>query len=272
MQRVCVWSAVLAALTLVVVGLWGLQAVAAEPASVFLEDYTSAELTARLADPNLVVLIFSAGTEETGPHVAVGKHNFRVRAYSERVARAYGPALVAPILPFAPNTEAMQAFAGTISLTPQTFAEVNEEVARSLIRTGFKKIALLSDHGGGQAALAEVAQKLNAEFAGQGVRVAYISDGYAKARTQIEAELKAAGKVPGGHGGMWDTAETMAVRPQAVRPDRFRAGTLENDGNGPIDAQGMSGDPRGATAELGRRFGELRVELAADELRRAFAP
>jgi creatinine amidohydrolase len=70
-------------------------------------------------------------------------------------------------------------------------------------------------------------------FAPKGSRVFYVADGYSKARQQIEAELKSTGHVPGGHGGLWDTAETMAVRLDAVRPSEFRPGTLTNDGNGP---------------------------------------
>lgn len=34
--------------------------------------------------------------------------------------------------------------------------------------------------------------------------------------------------------------------------------------------QAVAAEPRGATAELGRRFGETRVDLAVDALRRDF--
>ena len=236
-------------------------------ASVFLEDFTSAELGSKLTSSCPVLLVFSGGTEATGPHVALGKHNFRVRAYGEAIARNLENAVVAPVLPFAPNDPELQRFPGTITLDESTFSRVNEEVVRSLLATGFRRVALLSDHFGSQEPLRKLAARLDVEYALKGPRVFYVSDGYLKARQQIEAKLNRAGHVSGGHGGLWDTAETMAVRPSAVRSGEFHPGTLTNNGNAPIDARGVSGDPRGASAALGRRFGQLRVRLASDELR-----
>jgi creatinine amidohydrolase len=236
-------------------------------ARVFLEDFTSAELGSKLSRSCPVLLVFSGGTEATGPHIALGKHNFRVRTYGEAIARRLADAVVAPVLPFAPNSPELQRFPGTITLAESTFSRVNEEVVRSLLATGFRRVALLSDHFNSQQPLRELAARLDAEYARKGSRVFFVSDGYLKARQQIEAELKSTGHVPGGHGGLWDTSETLAARPSAVRPGEFRPGTLADDGNGPPDGRGVSGDPRGASSAMGRRFGELRVRLASDELR-----
>ena len=79
---------------------------AAAPASVFLEDMTTTELRARLDAGCPVGIIFNGGGEETGPAVALGKHNFRARAYGEALAHAIGDAVVAPVQPFAPNPDA----------------------------------------------------------------------------------------------------------------------------------------------------------------------
>lgn len=250
-------------------------ATAAAPDSVFLEDMTTSELRARLDGGCPVGIIFNAGVEETGPAVALGKHIFRARAYGEAIARGIGDAIVAPIQPFAPNegdngtASPFDAFAGTISLSPATFATVNEQVARSLIRGGFRRIALLGDHGDGQVQLREVAARLDAEFAGKGVRLFFIGDGYAKARKQIEDEGVATGRIAGGHGGLWDTAETLAVKPDAVRMGRLVAGDISNAGNGELNAEGIAGDARPATVAIGKTFGALRVKLATDELRAA---
>jgi len=170
------------------------------------------------------------------------------------------------VLHYAPNPPYVTPFPGTISLKPETFAAINEEVARSLIQGGFRRIALMSEHGPSQKPLAEVAAKLNAEFADKGAQVFYIADGYTRARREIEAAIRAEGKVGGGHGGLWDTAETLAADPGLVRPGPFLPGTIENDGNGPVNGLGYSGDPTGATAEMGREFGALRVRLASEEL------
>ncbi len=250
---------------------------ATKPASVFLEDMTTNEVRARLETGCPVAIVFNGGGEETGPAVALGKHIFRARAYSEAIARKIGDAIVAPIQPFAPNggpsgdDNPFEAFAGTISITNATFAALNEQIARSLITGGFKRVALLGDHGDGQAQLRDVASKLDAEFASKGVRVFYIGDGYSKARKQIEDEGVATGRLAGGHGGLWDTAETLAVKPDAVRLNKLALGDVTNGGNGELNAEGFAGDPRPATAAIGKRFAAIRVQLATAELLHALS-
>lgn len=239
---------------------------APRPASVWLDDYTTTELKARIDKGCPVVMVFSGGTEETGPYLALGKHAARIRIYGEAIARRVGDALIAPVLHYAPNPPYVTPFPGTISLKPETFAAVNEEVARSLINGGFRRIALMSEHGPSQKPLAEVAARLNAEFADKGTNVFYISDGYTRARREIEAAIRAEGKVGGGHGGLWDTAETLASDPALVRPGPYLPGTIDNDGNGPVNGLGYSGDPTGASPQVGREFGALRVRLASEEL------
>src|SRR3954447_12746005 len=118
-------------------------AAASTSGSVFLEDLTTSELKDKIARGCPVALIFSASTEETGPHVALGKHIFRARAYSEALARVIGDAVVAPVLPFAPAAEPTALLPGSISLKPETFARINEEVARNLVAGGIKRVALL---------------------------------------------------------------------------------------------------------------------------------
>ncbi|GAA0558274.1 creatininase family protein [Chitinophaga japonensis] len=236
------------------------------PPTVFLEEMTSQELQARIRAGAETVLVFSGGTEASGPHLALGKHNYRVRQYAAQLADSLG-ALVAPVLPFAPNSPVLQRFPGTITLSDETFYAVNEEVARSLAAAGFRHIVLLSDHYNSQQPLQRLAARLDSALQGSGVRVLFCSDGYARARKQIESRLAAEKQVPGGHGGLWDTAETMAAAPDAVRPALFAAGDTTHGGNGPLNAAGVSGDPRAATAALGREFGALRVQLALAEIR-----
>lgn len=179
--------------------------------SVFIEYLTTVELTNKIKEGFSTVLIYSGGTEETGPHVVLGKHNFRVQSYAQRVAEGLGNALVAPILPFAPNGISIQKFPGTITLDSLTFSNVNEQVAVSLIASGFKHIILMSDHLNSQKPLAELAAKLSKLYHVQGIDVYYASDGYTKARKQIEDSIEKQNITPGGHGGLWDVSETLAI-------------------------------------------------------------
>ena len=238
---------------------------AGKPAA--LEQLTTVELKQRLETGCPVALLYNGGVEETGPHLALGKHNLRIYQYGAALAQAIGDAILLPVMPFSPNDSARMAFAGTIGLRSETYVAVNEDVIRSLIGGGFRRVAILTDHGEGLPRLRETVERLDKEYQPKGARVFFVGDAYEKARAQIEAEIKTDGKVPGGHGGLWDTAETMAADPGLVRPGLMAPGTLTNDGNGPIDANGISGDPRGATVAMGRRFGAIRVKLAAEQLR-----
>ena len=164
---------------------------------------------------------YSGGTEATGPHVALGKHNFRVRSYAQRIADSLGNALIAPILPFAPNSEALQKWPGTFTLDSLTFSKVNEQIAMSMISSGFRHVIFPSDHLNSQAPLAALARKLDSMYHAQGIDVYYAADGYVKARTQIEGYIEKQQMVPGGHGGLWDVSETMAISKVYVRPEFF---------------------------------------------------
>ncbi|KAA2245748.1 creatininase family protein [Chitinophaga agrisoli] len=235
--------------------------------TVLIEELTSRELAARIDGGATTVLIFSGGTEASGPHLALGKHNYRVYRYAAQIADSIGNTLVAPVLPFAPNSPVLERFPGTISLSDQTFANVNEQIARSMAAAGFRYIILMSDHFNSQRPLKLLAARLDSALAPKGIRVLFSGDGYAKARAQIETGIAQQGQVPGGHGGLWDTAETWAVIPAAIRTAYLAPGDTTQHGNGPLDAAGVSGDPCLATPELGRRFGQLRVQLAVQEIR-----
>jgi creatinine amidohydrolase/Fe(II)-dependent formamide hydrolase-like protein len=81
--------------------------VAAAPAhaaaSVFVDDQTWTELRDRIASGTTTVIVPVGGSEQSGPHMALGKHNARARALAERVALALGDALVAPVVAYVPK-------------------------------------------------------------------------------------------------------------------------------------------------------------------------
>ena len=76
----------------------GPMAQAAEPDSPFLEDLSSPELQARLDAGTRTVLIPIGGTEQSGPQMALGKHNVRVHVLAGQIARRVGHTVVAPVL------------------------------------------------------------------------------------------------------------------------------------------------------------------------------
>jgi creatinine amidohydrolase/Fe(II)-dependent formamide hydrolase-like protein len=68
------------------------------PPTVFLEELTWTEVRDLIRAGTTTIILPTGGTEQNGPHMALGKHNARVRALSAAIARALGNALVAPVL------------------------------------------------------------------------------------------------------------------------------------------------------------------------------
>lgn len=236
------------------------------PSRVLLEEMTFTEVRDAIQAGKTTVLIFNGSTEASGPHLALGKHNFRARYLGERIARELGNALVAPVLPFAPTGSLMK-FPGTINLSPETFAKVNEEVADSLVKAGFKNIILMGDHGGNQEPLKKLAPELDVKYRPRGVRVFFSSDGYAKSDAQVEAYLKEHGYPPSNHAGIADTSELWAVDAKYIRPSKMAMGDPIN-ASGEIGPSGVQGDPRRSSAALGRTFNDIKVKNAVAEIRR----
>jgi len=154
------------------------------------------------------VLIYNGGTEQRGPQNVNGGHTLMARATTKAIAEKLGNAIAAPVLPFSPN-EASADLPGTIGLTPALFAAVNERVAEQLIKTGFKNVVLMGDHGGGQKELADVAKKLDEKYSPQGVRVVFCDDVYRKRQDDFDKWLAANGYPSSSHAGIPDTSEML---------------------------------------------------------------
>src|SRR5262245_55133862 len=127
------------------------------------------------------VIVYNGGTEQRGPQNVNGGHNLMARETARAIALKLGNAIVAPVMPFSVN-EASSELPGTIGLTGPLFAAVNERVAEQLIKSGFRNVFLMGDHGGGQKELGEVAKKLDAKYTSEGIRVFFCDEMYAKAQ------------------------------------------------------------------------------------------
>ncbi|MEO8302830.1 MAG: creatininase family protein [Betaproteobacteria bacterium] len=246
-------------------------ALAAPPPSVFVEDLTWTELRDQIASGKTTVIIPVGGTEQNGPHMALGKHNARARALSEKIALALGNALVAPTLAYAPEggvdppTSHMR-FPGTITMPDATFEKVVEYAARSFKLHGFRDIVLLGDHGDYRRNLKAVADRLDREWAGTKVRVHAVEEYYRTATTTYVQALKRQGYRDdeiGTHAGLADTSLAMAIDPRLVRIDRLPAAGAAGR------AEGVYGDPRRSSAELGQIGVDAIVAATVVAIRRA---
>jgi len=238
----------------------------AQPGSVFIEDLTWTEVRDALAQGKTTAIYYAGSTEQNGPHMAPGKHNVIAHHVAGRVAEALGNALVYPVLPFAPTGDPVKKtgharFPGTVSLSEATFAAVAREVALSALGAGFKNVVLMGEHGDGQGALERVARQLDRTWAAKGAHVYYIPDAYYAAQRRVRAYLVAHGLPASRHAGIHDTSELMALDPEQrwVRREALAQGTPKN---------GVDGDPRQASATLGKIFLDIKVSSAVEQIRR----
>jgi len=239
---------------------------AGAPDTVFLEELTWTEVRALVDAGATTVIVPTAGTEQNGPHMVLGKHRYRMEWGSDRIARALGNTLVAPVMTYVPEGDVdpptgHMRYAGTISIPPEVFEAVLESTARSLAVHGFTDILFIGDSGPNQEPMKNVAARMNAAWADAGTRVHYVSDWYYT--TAFEDWLREQGisdDVMGSHAGLVDTALLLAVAPEHVRTDIMSVGKGR-------DVDGVTGDPTGATAEIGRIGMEFQVEAAVRQIR-----
>jgi creatinine amidohydrolase len=229
-------------------------AFAEPPDTVFLEELTWTELRGLVQAGRTTIIVPIGGTEQNGPHMALGKHNARVRALAERIARALGNALVAPVLAYVPEgglhpVTGHMRFPGTITVPDDVFRRGLESAAQSFRLHGFRNIVFFGDHGSTQAAQKAVAARLNREWQAGPVRAHAIEEYYRAATSGFRELLKTQGYRPeelGEHAALPDTSLTLALDPRLVRTDLMRAGQAVGEDTG------VEGDPRRATADLGR--------------------
>jgi len=247
---------------------------AAVGASVFIEELTWPEVRTAQQSGHRIIIVPVGGTEQNGPHMALGKHNARVRALAGQIAVELGDALVAPVLDNVPEgridpPSGHMRFPGTISVPDEAFQSVLLGAARSFKRGGFSEVVLIGDSGNYQSQLKAVVARLNREWAGSGVRAHHIAAYYGAVQSAYVQALLAKGLTPaqiGTHAGTADTALLMAVEPGLVRVDRLKI----EPGAEPIS--GVAGDPRPATAALGQIGVDLIVRDSVAAIRAATAP
>ena len=246
-------------------------AAAAPSTSVYLEDLTWTELRDRIAAGSITVLLPIGGTEQSGPHMALGKHNQRVRVLAGRIAEKLGHAVVAPVVAYVPEgnvnppSEHMR-YAGTISIPEAAFKGVLQGAGVSFRQHGFLDVVYLGDSGNYPGPLREVAATLNRAWAGSSARAHFVSEYYQAAQAPYRQALRERGLSEaqmGMHAGAADTALLMALNPAGVRPALMARDARE------AAAQGVSGEPRLATAELGQLGVELIVTRSVAAIRKA---
>ena len=153
-------------------------------------------------------------------------------------------------------------------------AAMLERLTEQAFLNGFHRVILMGDHAGGQPEVyEEVAKKLNARYGA--LRVFYCDQVYRPANDAFDQYLAQHGYPLGLHGYLFDTSEMMYLDKDNtwVRRDLVSSavGDPVVDGKVQIGPQspynGIQGDARRSTVELGKRAVDMKVDYAVRQIR-----
>lgn len=101
-------------------------------------------------DRAVPVIIPLGSCEQHGSHLPVGVDTMQVSVIADRIDERLGDrALVLPPLWLGSSHHHLD-FSGTISVRPSVYAEMVQDMARSLLQAGFTRLFFLNGHGGNE--------------------------------------------------------------------------------------------------------------------------
>ena len=240
------------------------------PDTVWLEEMTWMDVRDAMKAGKTTIVVSTGGIEPNGPWLALGKHNYVLKANCDAIARRLGNALCGPIIPLVPEGSidpkgSHMLTAGTISLREETFQAMLTDVVHSLKMHGFQNIILIGDSGGNQAGMKAVAEKLNAGWSGHPV-VAHIREYYDYASVgKLLTDLgvtKDGQRGDGLHDDPGITMNMMVTDPESVRwKQRVKAGKAVINGVSIADKE--------KTLKIGRKIVEMRTTNTVAAIKKA---
>jgi len=248
--------------------------------TVLLEELSWPEVQAAVEAGTRTMIIVTASMEQHGPHLPMMTDTAIGYALGERLARRLGKTLLAPIIRPGCSDHHL-AFPGSLSIPREVFIETVMGCVRSLVPHGFDTFVLLSTHGGNFDALEQAARRLRDECASKGVRIIDAAGRDALIETmrvmvEAAAQMGAPQDVDAIHAEVTETSIMMLRHPALVAADRLeqgRMGRIDRDdlfrrGLRAITANGILGDARGATPQIGDAVLERLAEHLAAVVRR----
>lgn len=239
---------------------------------IFWGDYTTCEMQGFLErDP--VVLIPVGAYEQHGPHLAMNTDKVIAEELCRRiVARSETPCVTLPCI-WVGISEHHMKFSGSLTLKHSTMALFLFDILESLSRSGVGKALVLNSHGGNMVPLNEALTRAGSSFGGTWALLTY----WNLISKEIR-ELRASEYGGISHAGEMETALQLYLAEENVRRDRlppannvkgsslwspemFAANKISlYQPYDRLSEQGHIGDPRKATAEMGRAVVDLVVE------------
>ena len=210
-------------------------------------------------DGRPLLLVPVGSVEQHGPALPLTTDTIIAEAVTREAAARLGavgrPVLVAPAVAYGASGE-HEAFPGTVSVGHDALRSVLVELGRSASRWA-SDVVFVNGHGGNAPTVASAVDLL---------------------RTEGCAASWAACAAPGSdaHAGLTETSLLLHLAPETVRVDLLEPGdtrpvtalmpALRSQGVRAVSANGVLGDPTGASAEEGRRVLGVMVDRVVAEV------
>jgi creatinine amidohydrolase len=208
-----------------------------------------------------VVVLPLGSTEQHGPHLPLDTDTVIATAVAhglaDRIAATGADVVVAPPIAYGASGEHEQ-FAGTVSLGLEALEYLLVEYGRSACRWA-ERVVIVNGHGGNVEALDRAVRRLVAE----GRDVVWVP---------CLATETAVAPTPDAHAGRVETSLMLHVAPERVQIDLAEPGnvtplsdllpTLRRSGVAAVAANGVLGDPRGASAAEGAHLLDAMIDTA----------
>ncbi len=275
------WALTLAVFCLIISYPAGAQSTSGKKPTVLMEEMSWTEVRDSIRSGKSTVLVVAGAVEQHGPHLPLMTDSLVGKYIAEQAALRLGNALVAPVLQ--PGlSEHHLGFPGTISLNFQDFIAVLTDYCTSLAQAGFKNIILISAHGGNTDTIIAYAPRIAKQLLNQAnvyVATSAVGPDEARKRQLLARKYHVSVGKAGVHSGWLETSMVLAIRPDLVdmgkaeegldldsfySPENVKRNQLRGFAVGvkPYSANGILGDPRGATAEAGKEL----LQVSVDEI------
>lgn len=236
-----------------------------------LSDHSARTLAAAMTDRSILIQPFGS-IEQHGPHLPLATDSILVEASARALVERFGDEHDLWLLPTLTYTKSNEHAwsGGTVWLSATTMLAVIDDIARCLSLLPAKRLVFLNGHGGNSALLNVACRDVRLKY-GFYTFLAHPHVPADHGGTSHDDELGM-----GIHGGIGETSAMLHLRPDLVDVTqlsrRVPASLAENryvKFGGPVSfgwlsddfgPDGHIGDPRGASAELGKQQFDAAVD------------
>lgn len=186
-----------------------------------LPNMTWPEIKEALTTANIAIIPVGA-QEQHSYHLAEGCDSFRAESFCNLLAeKAFPKVVVTPTVNYGVSPHHM-GFPGTISLRPETLANVLEDIIASLKHHGVKKFLFVNAHGGNTTPIAVASENLARQYNVEIAHTKFVDAAKDTIKQEITSKYF-------GHACEREVSECLYLAPEIVRKDKLEVGDINED-------------------------------------------